>query len=103
MDFVVFGHALFERTLAMDYGATGRALLFAADPAYFGWNNAARLAWLDREAAALLADTDRLAASTVLQPVPINGIPGWNAQNETEAYYRDLRQFAPGRRKVTPC
>ena len=103
MDFVIFGHALFERTLAMDYGATGRALLFASDPAYFGWDSATRLDWLDREAAALLADPVRLTATTALQPVPINGIPGWNAQSDAEGYYRDVRQFAPGRRKVTPC
>ena len=103
MDFVIFGHALYERTLAMDYGATGRALLFAAHPAYFEWAMAVRLAWLDRETAALLADPARLAATTALQPVPINGIPGWNERNTAQAYYRDQRQFSPGRRKAPAC
>ena len=100
MDFIILGHALYERTLTMEYGATGRALLFAGDDNYFASGMAARLRWLDAQVAALLDDPVRLAATTVLQPVPINGIPGWNADNEVEAYYRDPRQFSPGRRQA---
>lgn len=100
MDFIILGHALYERTLTMEYGATGRALLFAADDNYFASGMAARLRWLDAQVAALLDNGARLAACTVLQPVPINGIPGWNADNEIEDYYRDQRQFSPGRRQA---
>jgi len=100
MDFTILGHALHERTLTMEYGATGRALLFAGDETYFAAGIAARLRWLDAQVAALLDDPARLAATTALQPLPINGIPGWNAANELEAYYFDQRQFSPGRRRA---
>ncbi len=100
MDFIILGHALYERTLNMEYGATGRALLFAADESYFVCGMAARLRWLDVHVAALLDDPLRLVAMTALQPLPINGIPGWNAENELEAYYFDQRQFSPGRRQA---
>lgn len=100
MDFVILGHALDERTLTMEYGATGRALLFAADDSYFASDMAARLRWLDAQVAKLLDDPARLAAMTTLQPVPINGIPGWNSNSEREAYYFDQRQFSPGRRQA---
>lgn len=100
MDFVILGHALHERTLTMEYGATGRALLFPADATYFSSDMAARLRWLDAQVAALLDDPPRLAATTALQPLPINGIPGWHAASEREAYYFDQRQFSPGRRQA---
>jgi Protein of unknown function (DUF3025) len=103
MDFVIFGHALYERTLAMDYGATGRALLFDAGAEYFGLDMPARLRWLDAQAAALFDDPVRLAATTSLQPVPINGIPGWHPDGGREDHYFDTRQFSPGRRKAAPC
>jgi len=32
-----------------------------------------------------------------LQPLPLKGIPGWAAENQDPAYYRDERQFRPGR------
>ncbi|MBL8386064.1 MAG: DUF3025 domain-containing protein [Burkholderiales bacterium] len=100
MDFTIFGHALYERTLAMDFGATGRALLFAADAALLAAPVAARLAWIDARLAALFRDPSGLGATALLQPVPINGIPGWNAANLGEDYFRDTRQFRPGRRKA---
>jgi hypothetical protein len=103
MDFVIFGHALYERTLAMDYGATGRALLFEAGADYFDLDMADRLRWLDAKAAALFADPVRLAATTSLQPVPINGIPGWHPESARESYYFDTRQFSPGRRRAAAC
>lgn len=100
MDFIILGHALYERTLTMEYGATGRALLFCADARYFDLDQGARLRWLDAHVAALLGDPVRLSATTTLQPLPINGIPGWNIDNEREAYYFDQRQFSRGRRRV---
>ncbi|MBL8377734.1 MAG: DUF3025 domain-containing protein [Burkholderiales bacterium] len=100
MDFAIIGHALNERTLGMDFGATGRALFFTADSALLAASPAVRLAWMDAQTAAFLADPARIAATGRLQPVPINGIPGWNDANMDETYYLDTRQFRPGRRKA---
>ena len=98
MDFVIFGHALYERALAMHYGSTGRGVLIDVDAAYFGWTMPERLRHLDAQLSDLLADPARLTDTAMLHPVPIKGVPGWDAANEHEDYYRDARQFRPGRR-----
>lgn len=100
MDFVIFGHALYERALSMHYGSTGRGVLFEVAPAYFGWSMAARLAHLDARLVELLAHPARLTNTAMLHPVPLKGVPGWDAANECEDYYRDVQQFRPGRRKA---
>ncbi len=37
-----------------------------------------------------------------LFPLPVLGIPGWCADNESPDYYDDTRQFRPGRRGNAP-
>lgn len=100
MDFVIFGHALYERALSMHYGSTGRGVLLEVEPAYFGWPMPDRLAYLDARLLQWLATPAQLSYTALLHPVPIKGIPGWDAANEAEHYYRDVRQFRPGRRKA---
>ena len=100
MDFVIFGHALYERSLSMHYGSTGRGVLLQVEPAYFGWTIAGRVQHLDARLVALLAQPAHLNDTALLHPVPIKGVPGWDVANEQEDYYRDARQFRPGRRRV---
>ena len=100
MDFVIVGHALYERALAMHYGSTGRGILLDVEPAYFDWGVPDRVRHLDARLALWLADASHLSSTALLHPVPIKGIPGWDAANEDEAYYRDTQQFRPGRRKA---
>ena len=98
MDFVIFGHALYERALSMHYGSTGRGILFEVASDYFAWDMPQRVRHLDERLAALLDDPAQLNDTALLHPVPIKGIPGWDAANEREDYYFDARQFRPGRR-----
>jgi hypothetical protein len=100
MDFVIFGHALYERALSMHYGSTGRGVLLQVDASYFGWNMAERVRHLDDRLVELLASPAHLTNTAMLHPVPIKGIPGWDAANLEEDYYRDTQQFRPGRRQV---
>ncbi len=100
MDFVIFGHALYERALAMHYGSTGRGILLDVTPAYFAWDMPQRLRHVDSRLAALLDDPAQLTSTAMLHPVPLKGIPGWDAANEVEDYYCDTQQFRPGRRKA---
>ena len=56
-----------------------------------------QLARLDARIAAYLADPGNLLATRELAVVPVLGVPGWCADNESEAYYDDLDYFRPGR------
>ena len=103
MDFVIFGHALYERALGMHHGATGRGVLIRVEPSYFQLHLADRLRLLDTRLYAVLDDTAALAAPGFLQPVPIKGIPGWAPENEREDYYFDTSQFRTGRRAGAAC
>ena len=99
MDFVVFGHALYERALNLHYGSTGRAWLVPVPPAYFEWDDACRLAFLDEYLSTALQDAPTAETQlALLQALPVKGIPGWAAENEVEAYYADEKQFRPKRK-----
>jgi Protein of unknown function (DUF3025) len=100
MDFIIFGHALYERALEMHYGSTGRGILIEVERSYFDLDMSARVKLLDARLAALFGNVAQLDSTTLLQPVPIKGIPGWDAANEREDYYLDAQQFRPGRRAV---
>ena len=97
MDFTIFGHALYERALAMHYGATGKGILLSVGADYFALDLEAKLKVLDARLEALVADPALEPDTRLLQPVPIKGIPGWDAANEDAAYYDDVAQFRPGR------
>jgi len=100
MDFVIFGHALYERALSMYYGATGKGILLEVGPDYFSLDLQGRLAFLDARLEALISEPGFEPGTRLLQPVPIKGIPGWDAASEDPAYYDDVAQFRPGRRKA---
>lgn len=97
MDFVIFGHALHERALSMHHGTTGKGVLLAVGADYFALDLPGRLAFLDARLEALLDDPALEPDTRLLQPLPIRGIPGWDAANEIPAYYDDVAQFRPGR------
>ncbi len=100
IDFVIFGHALYERALAMHYGSTGRGILLDVAADYFDWDMPQRVRHLDERLTAFLSDPAQLTSTTLLHPVPIKGIPGWDVASECEDYYRDTQQFRSGRRKA---
>jgi hypothetical protein len=102
MDFTLFGHALCEQALPLYDGVTGKGVVVAVKPDYFKLDTQARLARLDIEVDKLFA-AGALAGPGDLQPLPLKGIPGWTAENEREDYYRDERQFRPGRTRKRPA
>ena len=67
MRFFLFGHALYEKALAPFTGITGRSILI------------------------------HVAADLPAAPLPILGVPGWCAENESAGYYDDATYFRPGR------
>jgi hypothetical protein len=84
MRFIVVGHALLEKALAPFASMTGKCLQLVADT-------------LDidlAEAPATRALTT-IASPRELAPLPIQGIPGWDADNARPGYYADQDVFRP--------
>lgn len=84
MQCVVVGHALLEKALAPYPAMTGKCLLIdttTLDP------NA-----IEPLAVSALATVD---TPRQLPPLPVQGIPGWDAANTSAAYYENREVFRP--------
>lgn len=93
MRFVLVGHGLMEKALSPFIGITAKAILLNID---------AKSAALDSAAADWLLDEAHLVDSRQLAPLPLLGIPGWDARNESVAFYDDTAYFRAGRRRTRP-
>ena len=84
MRFVVVGHALLEKALAPYPSMTGKCLMLNSPT-------------LDPDSVEQLAvNSLRLIKSPrQLSPLPIQGIPGWDAENTVNAYYANQKVFRP--------
>ena len=98
MRFYIFGHGLYEKALQPYVGMTGQGLLLAVEPAYFGWAMTRQLAHLDNLLADYLAAPEHCRNTRDLSPVPLLGVPGWDSNNDSAAYYDNTAYFRPGRR-----
>jgi hypothetical protein len=86
MHFVVVGHALLEKTLAPYPAITGKCLTLISgslDP--------------DTAEAQAVSTLESIATPRQLAPLPIQGIPGWDAANACAAYYANQAIFRPPR------
>jgi hypothetical protein len=97
MRFLVFGHALYEKALAPFVGMTAKSVLFLVPPQVLelGWDALARE--VDRLVGLHLMRTGSLPNGRALAPLPLLGVPGWWAANESEAFYDNTAYFRPGR------
>jgi hypothetical protein len=91
MRFVLVGHGLMEKSLAPFIGITAKAMLLEVD---------AKSVELDHAAADWLRDEAHLADARQLAPLPLLGIPGWDARNESAVFYDNTQYFRPGRRSA---
>jgi hypothetical protein len=99
MGFYLFGHGLYEKALQPYVGMTGQGLLLAVEQEFFSWPLAQRLAHLDDLLANYLAAPEHCRSTRDLSPVPLLGVPGWAADNDSAAYYDNTAYFRPGRRR----
>jgi hypothetical protein len=82
--FVVVGHALLEKALAPYPAMTGKCLMLDSDT--LGLDAA------ETQAVSALAGVD---TPRQLAPLPVQGIPGWDAANADAAYYANRDVFRP--------
>ena len=94
---IVFGHAMYEKGLEPYIGMTANAVLLHCDDDFFQLTNEQQLAWVDEALLMALADREQLSVPKDLSPFPILGMPGWDENNDDEAYYDNHRYFRPGR------
>ncbi|MGH8702377.1 MAG: DUF3025 domain-containing protein, partial [Burkholderiales bacterium] len=97
MRFVLFGHALFEKSLRPFLGITGRGILLKTEPGLLAQPPGERLAALDSRVAAHISESGNLTAPRELAVVPVLGVPGWCPDNGREEFYDDADYFRPGR------
>jgi len=86
MQFVVVGHALLEKLLTPYPAMTGKCLMLVS-------------ASRDRDAAEAQAVSalDAVDTPRQLAPLPVQGIPGWDAANAHAVYYDNQEVFRPPR------
>ena len=88
MRFALLGHGLMEKALAPFIGLTGKAILL----------NIRDDESLDAAAAQWIGDNAHLANPRMLAPLPLLGIPGWDARNVAAEFYDNREYFRAGRR-----
>ena len=96
MRFYLAGHSALEKMLAPFIGITAKAMLVEVDAALLQKTTEAQVEHLDAFATRWLQDDANLAATRNLHPVPILGVPGWDARNESPQFYDDSHYFRAG-------
>ncbi len=90
--FYVFGHALLDVSLLEHPTLHGTCLRVAIDPRDSSDEQELRNN-TDQTLALNIAQSSQLFHSLHLSPIPINGIPGWCAENEDSDYYKNKLIF----------
>ena len=92
---LLFGHALMEKMLDPHIGITAKCVLVERPV------NRRSMIELRDEADALMSDhflnAANIRTSRQLQPLPVLGIPGWDANNKSSDFYDNTDYFRPGR------
>jgi len=96
--FFLFGHAIYEKALRPFTGVTARAVIFPVSVDFFRLAPESQLETLDEKLAEYVSDPKHFNRTADLAPVPILGVPGWNAENERESYYENESYFRAGRK-----
>ncbi len=92
-----FGHALLEKLVQPYRSITAHAWWIRASPD----TPPDRLDTLLADSLVQAAGQDGLSGGRGFAPLPVMGIPGWCAENESPSFYDDTSVFRPGRRMHT--
>lgn len=97
MGFYLFGHGLYEKSLRPYIGMTGQGLLLPVEQEFFLWDRDQQLKYLDVLVSNYVTSPEHCNSTRELAPVPLLGVPGWAAENESSAYYDNTDYFRTGR------
>lgn len=96
MRFVMVGHALLEKILAPYPSMTGKCLMLV-DENNSRENDSADTLDPDRAESQAVSTLTTIGMPRQLAPLPVQGIPGWDAANACAAYYANQEIFRPAR------
>ena len=86
----LFGHALLEQALTPEQLLVGKALVFQC-------TDSLDMATVRTRCAEMIAACQLLHDPLELRPLPLAGLPGWNAANADEAFHRSTVCYQPKR------
>ena len=95
--FLACGHALHEKLLAPYPSLTGKALILDAPDALLDESPQVQRGFADRQVAQAI---EAGLEPSQLMPLPLLGIPGWNAANDLVSFYDDTSVFRPARSAI---
>ena len=96
----LFGHALLEQALTPEQLLVGKAL------AFYSATDSLDMTAIRTRCAELIVTNQLLHDPLELRPLPLSGLPGWNAANVEEAFHRSTVCYQAkrvGRRYPLPC
>ena len=97
MRYFLLGHAILEKALRPYKGVTAKALVLPVSRDFLDMPIESQIAAADGRAAEYFAQPSALDSTRTLPPLPILGVPGWEAANQSESFYDDASVFRPGR------
>ena len=100
MNCIIFGHALYEKALTPYVGMTANSVLLPVDPDFFSQTMEEKIKTIDELLSIVFINDGNYQNPQALSPLPILGMPGWDACNAHENYYDNTRYFRPGRNTV---
>jgi hypothetical protein len=103
VDFVGFGHAMYEQSLAPFIGMVAKTVFLPVEEGFNALPWEARRERVDRMLEAHFAEPVRFASPRLMAPMPVLGIPGWHPDSAREAFYDDPVHFrGPRPRTLRP-
>ncbi|BDX07458.1 DUF3025 domain-containing protein [Planctobacterium marinum] len=96
----MFGHANYEMLLDPYLGLTGKYVAIKVEPEFYQLPLLQQYAWLDDKLLELIEQGALFEQKAVLKPLPLLGIPGWDAANEDPEYYANQDYFRPLRKTI---
>lgn len=97
MQFMIFGHSLYEKALRPYIGLTGKAMLLKVPSDFLCMHIKDQVSLADD---LISRQFDRNAPNPVLTPLPVLGVPGWWNENKSLSFYENTGYF---REKKRPC
>ena len=89
----VFGHANYEMLMQPYIGLTGKWLGVAVAPDFWQATLAQQYRLLDTAVVNWCAAEHSFAHRGQLSPLPLLGVPGWSALNQTPTFYQNTQYF----------
>ena len=102
MNCIIFGHALYEKALSPYIGMTANSVLLLVDPDFFYKPITQKIKTIDDMLSIVFFNENKYRDTQALSPLPILGMPGWDARNSYESYYDNAGYFRPGRTRRSP-